>query len=131
MAQSDESGCGLVFAGVVIFAIFAPSSWTNAAWYAVQFRVSPSVVISDVKPKDCDFIHAPLGDKGCSYKASATAYNADGVPLRGEHPPKFGKDNGTGKTIISYDGGKHWDWYVGTSADPDEITKVVVTWRRE
>jgi hypothetical protein len=131
MAQSDESGCGLVFAGVVLFAIFAPSNWTNSVWCAVQFGVSPTVVHSEDKPKDCDFIHAPLGDKGCSYKANATAYNADGVPLRGENPPKFGKDTNTGKTIISYDGGKNWDWYVGTSAEPDKITTVTVTWKRE
>jgi hypothetical protein len=131
MAQSDESGCGLLIAGAVLLSIFAPSAWTNSVWYAVQFGVSPTVVHSEDKPKDCDFIHAPLGDKGCSYKANATAYNADGVPLCGENPPKFGKDTNTGKTIITYDGGKHWDWYVGTSVEPDKIATVTVTWKRE
>jgi hypothetical protein len=131
VAQSDESGCGLVIAAAVLFAVFAPSAWTNSVWYAAQFGVSPTAVHSVDKPKDCDFIHAPLGDKGCSYKAVATAYNADGVPLRGENLPRFGKDTNTGKTIISYDDGKHWDWYVGTSAEPDKITTVTVTWKRE
>lgn len=75
-------------------------------------------------------MHAPLGDKGCSYKATATALNADGVPLFGQRPPKFGKDSKTGKAIISYDGGSTWDWYVGTAENPNTITSINVTWDR-
>ncbi len=132
MAQSDEGGCSLLFlAGIgALFFFGSGSSYANAVWYAVAFGVSPSIVETEVQPKDCDFLHAPLGDKGCKYKAVATSYNADGIPLNGDLPPKFGKNTG-GRNVISYDGGKNWDWYVGTSDKPSEITKVVVSWRRE
>jgi hypothetical protein len=59
-----------------MFYIFAPASWTNGVWYGVEYGVSPSKVDTEPKPKDCDFIHSPLGDKGCSYKAHVKAYNA-------------------------------------------------------
>lgn len=68
MAQSDESGCGLLIAGAVMFYIFAPESWTNGVWYGVEYGVSPRKVDTEPKPKDCDFIHSPLGDKGCSIR---------------------------------------------------------------
>jgi hypothetical protein len=133
MARSDEGGfAGLVIAGLVAVVAFnSSSSWVNTVWYAATFGVSTSIVVTDDRPKDCDFIHAPLGDKGCSYKAFATSYNSDGIPLSGDRPPSFGKDTATRRDLISYDGGKHWDWYVGSSADPAKITKVVVTWKRE
>jgi hypothetical protein len=68
VAQSDESGCGLLIAGAVMFYIFAPESWTNGVWYGVEYGVSPRKVDTEPKPKDCDFIHSPLGDKGCSIR---------------------------------------------------------------
>src|SRR5258708_38454293 len=81
----------------------------------ISICVLPSALVADAhtKPNDCDFIHAPLGDKGCSYKAHVKVYNADGVLVAGENAPKYGSDTKTAKPIISYDGGKNWDWYIG------------------
>ena len=130
MAQSDESGCGLVILAAVGFYIFAPASWTNAVWYGVEYKVSPGDVHTDDKPKDCDFMHAPLGDKGCSYKAYVKAYNVGGVLVGGEGAPKYGHDTKTGRPIISYDGGKTWDWYPADFPDP-KVASVQVFWRKE
>jgi hypothetical protein len=63
-------------------------------------------------------MRAPLGDKGCSYKAHVRVFNAEGDLVAGEDAPMFGSDTKTGKPIISYDGGKTWDWYSGTVPNP-------------
>jgi len=36
------------------------------------------------KPSDCDWSRAPLGNKGCSYKAVVYAYNAAGYLVAGD-----------------------------------------------
>jgi hypothetical protein len=131
VAQYDESGCAYWIVAVVgFFYIFAPASWTNAVWYAVEYKVSLGHVHTDAKPNDCDFIHAPLGDKGCSYKAYVKAYNAGGALVGGEDAPKYGHDTKTGRPIISYDGGKTWDWYAADFPDP-KVATVEVFWRKE
>jgi len=82
VAQSygDNTGCTfVVLAAVAAYFIFFPTSWQNAIWYGAEYRVSMTNVYTDPKPKDCDFIHAPLGDKGCSYKSRVKAFNAAGV----------------------------------------------------
>lgn len=128
MAQSDESGCGLLIAGAVMFYIFAPASWTNGVWYGVEYGVSPSKVDTEPKPKDCDFIHSPLGDKGCSYKAHVKAYNAADVLVAGEYAPKYGHDTKTGRPIISYDEGKTWEWYSEATVPDPKVASVKVFW---
>jgi hypothetical protein len=42
---------------------FAPSG----SWYAVKYDVPVSHVIVEPEPHDCDFLHAPIGDKDCHY----------------------------------------------------------------
>lgn len=76
----------LVIAGG--FFAFSNYGWSNSLWYSVQYGVGFDDVRTDAKPNDCDFMHAPLGDKGCSYKAHVKVYNADGVPVAGENAPK-------------------------------------------
>jgi hypothetical protein len=127
VAQSDESGCGLVVLAVVGFFIFTPASWTNGVWYGVNI----GSVHTDAKPNDCDFMHAPLGDKGCSYKAHAEAYNAAGVLVGGEGAPKYGHDTKTGRPIISYDGGKTWDWYPADAVPDKTVASVRVFWLKD
>jgi hypothetical protein len=130
VAQSDDSGCGfMILAGVVGYFVFAPAGWINGVWYGFEYGVNMGDVHTDAKPNDCDFMHAPLGDKGCSYKAHVKAYNASGVMVGGE-APKYGHDTKTGRPIYSYDDGKTWDWY---DADfPDlKVASVQVFWRKE
>jgi hypothetical protein len=129
VAQSDESGCALVLLAAAGLYFFTPASWTNAIWYGVEYKVSPSDVSTDAKPSDCDFMHAPLGNKDCSYKAHVKAYNSSGVLIGGE-APQYGHDTKTGASIISYDGGKNWTWYASDLPDL-KVTSVRVFWLKE
>ena len=83
-------------------------SWTNGIWYGVQYKVPFRDVHTSNKPSDCDWTYAPLGKKGCYYKAVVGAFNAAGDLVGGDNAPQYGKDSKTGKPIISYDGGKTW-----------------------
>src|SRR6202035_202683 len=97
VAQSDD-GCGGIFLLFLVaggFLAFSNYGWSNSLWYSV--RVGFGDVQTDAKPDDCDFIRAPLGAKGCSYKAHVKVYNADGVLVAGENAPKYGSDNKTAK----------------------------------
>ncbi|WP_439408795.1 hypothetical protein ACNJX9_11255 [Bradyrhizobium sp. DASA03076] len=130
MAQSDDGAAVYFLFGLVALWFFAPDSWTNALWYGVKYQVGFDKVQTSTKPKDCDFMHAPLGDKGCSYKAHVKAYNASGALVSGEDAPKYGRDSKTGSSIISYNDGKTWDWYAGDVPDP-KVASVVVFWLKE
>jgi len=133
VAQSDDSFGGFFLVLVVAggFLAFSNYGWSNSLWYAAQYGVGFGDVQTDAKPNDCDFIHAPLGDKGCSYKAHVKVYNADGVLVAGENAPKYGSDTKTAKPIISYDGGKNWDWYIGATVPNPKPKSVRVFWVKE
>ena len=96
MAQSyDTTGCGclvfvLAIAAVVIFS--SDWSWSNSIWYAEKYGVNWSDVQTDAKPKECDFLRAPLGYKDCSYTAHVKVFNADGALVAGENAPMYGSD---------------------------------------
>jgi hypothetical protein len=133
VAQSDD-GCGTIFVLLIVaggFFAFGNSGWSNSIWYAAEYGVGFSDVTTDTKPNDCDFIHAPLGDKGCSYKAHVKVYNADGVLVAGENAPQYGSDTKTAKPIISYDGGKTWDWFYGPAVPNPKAKSVRVFWVKE
>lgn len=134
VAQSDDSfGClvFLVIGGAVLVFSSSSYSWSNAVWYSVEYGVSFNDVQTDAKPSDCDFLHAPLGDKGCTYKAHVKVFNADGVLVAGEDAPVYGSDTKTGKPIISYDGGKTWNWYDGATIPNPKAKSVRVFWTKE
>jgi hypothetical protein len=82
----------------------------------------------DPQPSDCDFIHAPLGDKGCHYEASVAAYNSAGQVVGGDRAPKYGHDQKTGKPIVSDDNGHTW-WLLDNEPDK-KVQSVVVTWSK-
>ncbi len=106
--MDDETISGLI--GFLIIAGIA--GWLyfvgfNATWYAVEYKVSTSKVHIDTEPKDCDFMHAPLGNKECLYEAAVAAYNAAGEVVGGDDAPKYAHST-TGKPIISWDNvGRH------------------------
>jgi hypothetical protein len=130
-------GClgALILIGFIAAAIY----WFGGPaklWLSLQYKVSPSAVSIDAPPADCDFVHAPLGSKGCHYERRVTAYNADGDVVGGDHAPKYRHDTKTGELIISWDGGKTWDWWRG---DPFasrfgfvdlKVSRVEVTWTK-
>ena len=69
-------------------------------WYSVKYGVGFDDVHTDARPNDCDFIYAPLGDKGCSYKAHVQLSNADDVLVAGDNPPIYANDTKTAKLLF-------------------------------
>ena len=94
----------------------------------VQYGVDFDHVQTDAKPNDCDFMRAPLGDKGCGFKAHVQVFNADSVLVAGENAPIYGKDTKTARPIVSYDGCKTWDWYLGGTRPNPKPKSVRVFW---
>jgi hypothetical protein len=124
-SDSDEWLGLLVIAGIFLYVYWAGVNKT--VWYAVEYRVSTDKVHVDVQPTDCDFMHAPLGDKGCHYEAEVIAYNAAGEVIRGDLA--YNQDSNTGKPIVSYDHGKTWVFLLGDIPDR-KVESVVVAWRK-
>jgi hypothetical protein len=64
-----------------IIIIFLLESWpgstldrrTDKAWYSVRYGAEFANIAVEKRPVDCDFMHAPLGGKGCEYKKRITA----------------------------------------------------------
>lgn len=122
----DDGWIGFLIIVGLVTAWFAFPGWVNNLWYAAEYRVGPSQVHVSARPKDCDWGHAPLGEKGCQYKSTVAAYNAAGEVVGGDLAPTYGHDTSTGKPIISYDDGKTWAWFEG---DP-KVKAVEVGWVR-
>ena len=82
---SGEGVGGLVVVGIfgVIFLVDFNNPWVNSFWYSYEYGVSRDDVRTDARPTDCDFLTAPLGIKGCSYKAQVQIWKADGGWLPG------------------------------------------------
>jgi hypothetical protein len=121
---------GFLFILGLIAWFFAPDSWTNAVWYTAKYSVNINQVHTSNKPTDCDWTRAPLGNKACHFKATVTAYNAEGFPVRGDGAPKFGHDTKTGKPIVSYDNGNNWDWLPAYAGQDLTIKTVEVQWEK-
>jgi hypothetical protein len=92
----------------------------------IKFKVAVNQVHTDDKPSDCDWTRAPLGNKGCHFKAIVNTFNAAGESLGGDDAPKYRRDSKTGKAIVSYDRGKTWDSWEGPI--PDMQVKSVEIW---
>ena len=116
-----------LFVAGVIFAIYWIGG-VNVAWYSLRYGLSPENVHVDAKPTDCDFLTAPLGIKGCSYKTSVRALNLAGAWVAGDGAPKYGRDTKTGKPILSYDNGKSWNWLQEANIPDLKVDKVLVSW---
>jgi hypothetical protein len=54
--------------GSVFVAIAACFYWIGPSVYSIKYAVSAEKIYVDTKPTDCDFWHAPLGEKGCHYQ---------------------------------------------------------------
>ena len=88
---------------------------TSKNQYASKYNTSAKNVTVDKKPQSCNFFCAPICKKGCSYRANAVA------TIRS-------KDVKTGRSIISNDDRKTWDWD-DDGAEPLGVT-VYVSWER-
>ena len=90
---------GLLAAGVAVTLVahFAPSLFPESAWaYALRYETDSNRIHIAPKPGDCDFLHAPIGLKGCHYEKSVQVM-------------RYSKDVQTGQPIVSYDDGKTWN----------------------
>jgi hypothetical protein len=125
--KQDANGLIWLVVGFFILSSIGDWGWFNAAWYAVRYHVNPSNVQVDNRPKDCDYMHAPMGRKECHYEVTATAFNAAGQVI---HDRAKYIRNANGKAIISYDDGKTWVWDYGNEISDRRIKSVFVTWSK-
>lgn len=109
--------------------LFTPKA-IDILWYAAEYNVSIDQVHIGDQPTDCDWMRAPLGGKGCHFKAIATGYNVPGDVVAGDGAPKYGHDTNTGKPIISYDNGETWAWFPGSAIPDLRIKTVEVRWEK-
>jgi hypothetical protein len=77
-SRTDFSGFW-VFVIVILFFLFLDSlgdswhgskldRWTDRTWYSFRYDADLKNIIVEKRPLDCDFLQAPLGNKGCEYK---------------------------------------------------------------
>ena len=57
----------------VFVAITACFSWVGPSVYSIKYALSADKIYLDPKPPDCDFWHAPVGNKGCHYQSVVIA----------------------------------------------------------
>jgi len=134
VAQNSDSFLGPFIAIVAIIWVtdsVGTTDWFNKSWYSLRYFVSPTEIHVNVRPEDCNFMHAPLGSKGCQYEASVTAYNATGDLVGGEGAPEYSHDTKTGKPIISWDKGKTWTWMTASTLPDQKIKSVNVSWTKK
>ena len=86
---------GILLVWVVWWAI--PAAWHSKVRYMIQYSVDYSEVHEDVRPHDCDFLKAPLGDKNCHYERTVSTI-------------RTGRDQASGRSTVSFDDGKTWSW---------------------
>jgi hypothetical protein len=85
----------VVWVGFYVIVGLAPSVFSESPWaYALGYDADEQYIHVTPKPRDCDFMHAPIGDKGCHYQriVQVTPYST----------------NANNQPIISYDNGKTW-----------------------
>lgn len=62
---------GVAFLGgllCLVWIVFAPEPWRDSFNYSNKYNIREDSVHFQPKPKDCDWGHAPIGDKACHYK---------------------------------------------------------------
>jgi hypothetical protein len=129
---------GLVWLSLIWFAVvtWLPGLWHNKLRYSLWYSVDYAQVTVEKKPKDCNFFHAPMGDKDCDYDPHVSVIKVDNSNMWGGQSISY--DNGEtwthtakgkdGSRIVSNDGGKTWSTdFVPPFTKPG----VVVTWEKK
>jgi hypothetical protein len=107
----------------LVVGYFLIGGWISDGWeskfrYSMYYGTTSEHTTVNKKPHDCDFFKAPIGSKECHFDKDVTVTET-----------KVGNDTGTGKPVVSYDGGKTWAWNDGaTRAVPH--TEVYVTYTK-
>jgi hypothetical protein len=97
---NDSSGGGIVGLIVVVVIYTVLSSlgsniFLSRMWYSTVKDAAWDNVLVERKPPDCDWNHAPLGDKDCSYKRAVVE--------------QMCRVSTQGRPIFSNDDGKTWN----------------------
>ncbi len=108
-----------IVAIILLFFLFSqvsPLVFPESPWaYALAYDTDESRVSVEPKPHNCDFLYAPIGDKGCHYERVVSV-------------TRYGSDVRTGQPIVSYDGGK--TWAALPKNQRPRLTEVSVSWHR-
>jgi hypothetical protein len=131
MSLPEKIAGGFIVLGIVCCFVWPilPDRWTDTNKYSNYYQIDSAQVHWNNRPTDCDFMHAPLGDKHCHYKKTVTAYNAAGYPVAGHDAPKGAKD-AYGNAIISYDEGKTWTAVSGIPNLDLTVKTVEIGWTK-
>ena len=90
------------------------SKWRDSWWYNVG---SDQITVAK-KPTDCDFLHAPLGNKGCRYERQVAM-----IQVKTKYVDMWrGSVN-----YVSFDEGKTW---TEDNSAPPRKPQVVISWEK-
>jgi hypothetical protein len=101
---------------VWIFLVQVRDIWQSKTLYAMRYTTDSEHVFKEPRPVDCDFLGAPIGEKGCHYTPDVSTLTY------------IVRDNGYGKMFWSDDNGKTW-----TENDKGLVTagtNVYVGWKK-
>jgi hypothetical protein len=48
--------------------------WTDRVWYSLKYDAKWENTDIQKRPLNCDFLHSPVGGKGCSYKKKTSVF---------------------------------------------------------
>ncbi len=110
-------GWGLAI-GLAIF-VWISDMWFSKTRISWWYGVSTNQVTIEKKPPDCDFFHAPLGDKSCHYDSQVSAIQ---VKTDKSYPARYPV------AYVSFDEGKTW---AVDDAVPRTNPRVMVSWEKK
>lgn len=136
--KSNQSNLHWVFWGALFWLIVPPflsDIWHSKVRYAMEYSVGYSQVTAEKEPYDCNFLHSPIGGKGCHYERQVNVIRIRSNQWGGQDVSyDDGKTwtrtakNGNGDWIESYDDGKTWS--LGNSLSKTE-PRVTISWERK
>jgi hypothetical protein len=115
--RRELSWVGLVIFGWLVLAGFS-DMWNSKARYSLWYSVGYDQVTVQKKPTDCNFFHAPIGDKDCHYDRQVSTIR---VKTENSDPARFAIN------YVSYDDGNTW---IVDDANPPTQPQVIVSWEK-
>lgn len=117
-ARSGLAGLVSTAFFLIVLFVWIPDLWHSKVRYEWQYGVNSDQITVNKRPTDCDFFHAPIGNKGCDYQRQVNS-----IQVRTDS-----SDLARGTVHeVSYDDGKTWS--VDTSVPPTQPL-VVISWDR-
>ncbi len=118
--KANHSNLGWVLGIVLVWFALAGFSdlWNSKLRFSMFYSVDYDQVTIQKKPTDCDFFHAPIGDKDCHYEkvVGTVRVRSDNSDLA-----RYSVN------YVSFDEGKTW---TVDDAHPPTKPQVVVSWEK-